>query len=78
MQEGQIGLNQRREEAMVFQEKQTWKIVSRTPLNGSFSPGYGVHGLTVTITEAAAVGAVMTNVFPFCSGCQKAVESNRV
>lgn len=32
----------------------------------------------VTITEAAAVGAVMLNVFPFCSGCQKAVESSRV
>lgn len=78
MQEGRIGLNQRREEAMVFQEKQTWKIVSRTPLNGSFSPDYGGCGLMVTITEAAAVGAVMLNVFPFCSGCQKAVESSRV
>lgn len=78
MQEGGIGLNQMREETMVFQEKQTWKIVSRTPLNGSFSPDYGGHGLVVTITEAAAVGAVVPNVCPFCSGCQKAVESSRV
>ena len=74
------------QEGGLKREKKQWSFRKNKPEgfsqgyheNGSFHPDYGGRGQMVTITEAAAVGAVVPNVFPVCSGCQKAVESSRV